>query len=51
LSGSIATTLTITGPSPMYIAGNIRFDYNVLGYKGSKEISMSSGTKCDNIKF
>lgn len=51
LSGSIATTLTITGPSPMHIAGNIRFDYSVLGYRGSKDISMSAGTKCDNIKF
>lgn len=51
LSGSISTTLTVTGPSPMYIAGKVKFDYSVLGYSGTKEISMSSGTKCDNIKF
>lgn len=52
LSGSISTTLTVTGPAPLYVAGKIRFDYNVLGYgSGTKEISMDSGTKCDNIKF
>jgi hypothetical protein len=51
LSGSIAATLTVTGPSPLYIEGGIRFDYNVLGYRGTKDISMNAGTKCDNIKF
>lgn len=51
IGGSISATLTITGPSPLYVKGDVTVSYNVLGYSGSQRVSMTQGTKCDNIKF
>src|SRR3989339_241289 len=51
LSGNIGLTLTVKGPWPLYMSGTVRFDYNVLGYRGNKEIPWEEGSKCDNIKF